>query len=58
MFNHGTINMRNSLYYTRFFIINFLYHIISLKQTHLFFVHILVEHALLFLDDNMDEGRK
>ena len=29
-------------------------HIISLKQTHLFFEHLL-ENVLLFLDDNVDE---
>ena len=38
--------------FTLIFIIN--NHIISLKQTHLFFAHFL-EHLKLVLDDNMDE---
>ena len=41
-----------------FFIFNFIFiainHILSLKQTHLFFAHFL-EYLLLFLDDNVDE---
>ena len=43
-----------------FFIFIFIFikinHIISRKQTHLFFRHFL-EHFLLFLDDNLDEER-
>ena len=34
----------------------FINHIISLNQTHLFFVHFL-EYLLIFLDDNEDEER-
>ena len=37
-----------------FIVIN---HIITLKQTHLFFVHFL-EYLLLFLDNNVDEESK
>ena len=32
----------------------FIYHKISLKETHLFFAHIL-EYLLLFLDENVGE---
>ena len=37
MLNYGTIKSINILCYTRFFIINFFYHIISSKHTHLVF---------------------
>ena len=55
MLNYETIKNTNSSYYTRFFIIKFF--IIQSHQNRFtwFFAHFL-EYALLFLNDDMDEG--
>ena len=51
MLNYGPMKNTNSLYFTRFFIIiNFLsYNLI--KTDRLDFLHISLEHAVLYLDN-------